>query len=312
MLAIDLQQPVFYYKAGEFSAGTGWQHKKMFHDKDFEIIFCLENHLSLMIDGQPIHLKKNDCLVLPPETTIEGAQLSAQPVRFYWLHFYAQWQLLPTDDQTVSQLQKAFNQHKTVTAYSNRCVLPGLFTIKEPNFLIILMNQLLNVSNTYYYSAKMADTLTQTILLELCNQYLAVSSTMGEEYDAKIHQVAEWIRANMSEELSIQDIADHFEVSQDYLSRQFKKAFGKNLRDYLINLKISVAKVLLVQTTLPIKAIAELSYYADEKYFIRMFKKRTGLTPNKYRKAYSGNHQNNPYIDPKLPIPQAVEKLLGQ
>lgn len=309
LLAIDLKQPILYYKSGEFSAEAGWQHKKMFHAEDFEIIFCLENRLSLLIDGQPFHLKENDCLILPPATTIEGAQLSVQPVRFYWLHFYARWQSLDAENQKFTTLKKDFTTHEK-NIESDLCIFPTFFTIKEPNFLIVLMNQLLNVTNSYYYSSKMADTITQTILIELTNQYLTKVTHTGD-HDSKVQQIADWIRANMSAELSIQDISDHFEVSQDYLSRQFKKEFGQNLRDYLINLKISVAKVLLIQTTLPIKVISELSYYIDEKYFIRIFKKRTGLTPNKYRKAFSGTHQNNPYIDPKLPIPQAVEKLLA-
>ncbi|MGM0175026.1 helix-turn-helix domain-containing protein [Enterococcus sp. DIV0800] len=308
VLAIDLKQPILYYKSGEFSAEAGWKHKKMFHDEDFEIIFCLENQLSLLIDGQPIHLKCNDCLILPPETLIEGAQLSTSPVRFYWLHFYGKWQTIDPESAQLKALKKAFVQHEEMND-SSLCLLPRLFAIKEPNFFIVLINQLLNVTNSHYYSSKMADTLTQAILIELCNQYLT-STTHSEEHDSKIQQIADWIRANMSAELTIQEISDHFEVSQDYLSRQFKKEFGQNLRDYLINLKISVAKVLLIQTTLPIKVISELAYYVDEKYFTRMFKKRTGLTPSRYRKAYSGTHQNNPYIDPKLPIPQSVEKLL--
>lgn len=309
MMAIALNDRTYYFKAGEFFADGEWIHKKMYHENDFEIIFCLENSFSLLINEQFVQLKANDCLILPPETTIKGAYKTKQSVRFYWLHFYADWKEVSEEEDCFQKLLHTIKQQKTSSPVDH-CFLPPLFNIKEPNFFIILMNQLLNVSNTYYYTTKMADYLTQAILIELGNQYLLDHSKKAEDHFSRVHQISDWIRANMSTELTIQVIADHFEISQDYLSRLFKKEFGQNLRDYLIHLKISVAKVLLVQTTLPIKVISELSYYSDEKYFIRMFKKKTGLTPNKYRNAYEGTHQNNPYIDPKLPIPQAVEKLL--
>ncbi|WP_122645458.1 AraC family transcriptional regulator [Enterococcus mediterraneensis] len=312
MLRIDLNEDIVYFKAGEFTADVGWMHKKMYHEDDFEIIYCLENTLSLLVNEKPILLKKNDCLIIPPQTTIQGAQLSAQPVHFYWIHFFAKW--CPLNDEAellIKTLRSSFIQHSVSPDYHSICFLPKIFSPKEPNFLIILINQLLNVTNTYYYSSKISDLLVQSILIELCNQYFIVSTVQStDEHASKIHQIADWIRANMNEELTIQSVAETFELSQDYLSRQFKKELGQNLRDYLINLKISVAKVLLVQTVLPIKLVSELSYYADEKYFIRIFRKKTGLTPNKYRNAYSGTHLNNPYIDPKLPIPQRVEQYL--
>lgn len=311
MFSIDLSQNVFYFKSGEFLAESGWRHKKMFHDKDFEIIFCLENNLSLLIDGELKVLKKNDCLVVPPTTTIEGAHLSTQPVNFYWLHFYADWEKISVNDKKLLQLKKEFIRQDVSSSLTSSCFLPGHFTIKQPNFLILSINQLLNVSNNFYYSPQMTDTLVKSIIIELCNQYLSASTILESEHQTRVHQIADWIRANMNEDLTIYKISEHFELSQDYLSRLFKKEFGKNLRDYLIDLKISVAKVLLVQTTLPIKAISELSYYQDEKYFTRLFKKKINLTPSQYRNAFTGTHLNNPYIDPKIPIPQQVEKLIN-
>lgn len=312
MIQIHLDEAVVYYKAGEFTAKNGWRHKKMTTEKDFEIIYCLDHHLSLAINEKPILLKKNDCLIIPPNSTIEGNHIAQDAVHFYWFHFFSHWQLLEDTNSSVESLKESFLSHNQNNDFNNVALFPTLFAPKDPNFLILLINQLLNVTNTYYYSSKFSDNLVQSILIELCNQYLIVSSPQAiDDHASKIYQVADWIRANMSADLSIQTIADTFELSQDYLSRQFKKEMGQNLRDYLINLKVSVAKVLLVQTSLPISLIAEFSYYSDEKYFIRLFKKKTGLTPHKYRNAYSGTHLNNPYIDPKLPIPQRVEQYLN-
>lgn len=312
MLAINLNEKILYYKAGEFTAKSGWIHKEMYHDQDFELIFCLEHTLSLLINDEPILLKKNDCLVIPPHSTIKGAQRSSDFVHFYWVHFFATYHDISDTDPLINELTISSSHHEINPIANAYCLLPTLIHLKEPNFLIILINQLLNVTNTYYYNTRIADMLVQSLLIELCNQYLTSQTfTIQKEHSTKLQPIADWIRANMSSDLTIQMIADAFEVSPDYLSRQFKKEKGQNLRDYLIDLKISVAKVLLIQTTLPIKAIAELSYYPDEKYFIRIFKKKTGLTPNKYRISYTGKHLNNPYVDPKLPVPQQVEQYLS-
>ncbi|MDB5054654.1 MAG: putative response regulatory protein [Bacilli bacterium] len=102
-----------------------------------------------------------------------------------------------------------------------------------------------------------------------------------------IYDIAKFIEKNYKEDISLQDIANHFYLSREYISRKFKLEFGINLSDYLSNIRMEKAKILLLNPHLRITQIAETVGYNDEKYFSKVFKKTTGLSPNEYRKQYT-------------------------
>ena len=56
-----------------------------------------------------------------------------------------------------------------------------------------------------------------------------------------------------------------------------------NMLDYLIDLRMKLAKELLRTTTLPLKDISEQVGYYNVSSFIRRFKTHEGITPNSYR-----------------------------
>lgn len=85
------------------------------------------------------------------------------------------------------------------------------------------------------------------------------------------------------EDLSLQEIAEQFSVSESYLCVLFKKAFDHTINQYIIDRRIEKAKEYLKNTNKKIKEIAELVGYRDCNYFIRIFKKTTGMTPADYR-----------------------------
>ncbi|NMO98097.1 response regulator [Paenibacillus lemnae] len=102
-----------------------------------------------------------------------------------------------------------------------------------------------------------------------------------------IHDIARYLEHAYSEEVSLQDIASRFFLSREYISRKFKQEFGMTLSDFLGQLRIGKAKMLLLNPSLRIASVAEMVGYQDEKYFSKVFKKLEGQTPNEYRKAQS-------------------------
>ena len=53
--------------------------------------------------------------------------------------------------------------------------------------------------------------------------------------------------------------------------------------DYLLNLRLDLAKVMLTNTELPINEISSRVGYPDANYFAKLFKNVTGRTPSQYR-----------------------------
>jgi AraC-like DNA-binding protein len=78
-------------------------------------------------------------------------------------------------------------------------------------------------------------------------------------------------------------------ISKYYLSREFKKYTGFSPNDYLIQLRVDHAKYLLLSTTLPANKISHIVGIHDMNNFNNLFKRKTGITPGKYRSSYATN-----------------------
>ncbi|WP_248930596.1 helix-turn-helix domain-containing protein [Paenibacillus hamazuiensis] len=87
----------------------------------------------------------------------------------------------------------------------------------------------------------------------------------------------------MQSDLSMNRIADTFQLSVPYLSKIFKEYTESNFTDYLIQLRVNKAKQLLEEGNAKVIHIAEKVGYSNSHSFIRIFKKVTGLTPGEYR-----------------------------
>jgi len=91
------------------------------------------------------------------------------------------------------------------------------------------------------------------------------------------------IQQSLGEELSLQYLADRLFVHPKYLSMVFKKETGQNLSDYVTACRIDKAKELITETNLKIMEIANLCGFQNYRYFMTVFKQRTGRTPTEFR-----------------------------
>jgi two-component system, response regulator YesN len=119
-----------------------------------------------------------------------------------------------------------------------------------------------------------------TQLMLTCSDLLAERSSKS----SNIQEIANYIQAHYQADISLQDIADRYSLSREYISRKFKQEMNENISDFIGRIRIEKAKLLLLNPQLRIAQIAEMIGYQDEKYFSKVFKKLVGVSPNQYRK----------------------------
>ncbi len=83
--------------------------------------------------------------------------------------------------------------------------------------------------------------------------------------------------------ITLAEIADRLNITQEYLGNQFHKELGENFSSYIRNYRIGKAKELLIATQMKQYEIAEKVGYTDAKYFARVFLKTVGMSPAEYR-----------------------------
>lgn len=90
-----------------------------------------------------------------------------------------------------------------------------------------------------------------------------------------------YIRENIGEKLSVEELCTHVGMSKSTLSRNFKAAFGISLMEFVIQERLTYAKNILKQSG-SIKDACFSSGFSDVNYFTRLFKQREGMTPGEY------------------------------
>ena len=94
-----------------------------------------------------------------------------------------------------------------------------------------------------------------------------------------------YLESDVTQELSIDEIAKMCFVSSSYFERLFKKYSGMTPTKYRIKRKTERAKLLLKNPSFTLDAIAEELNYFDCAHFCKSFKVETGMTPTEYRKT---------------------------
>ena len=115
----------------------------------------------------------------------------------------------------------------------------------------------------------------------------------GKLSDDGMKSVIDYIERNLKRGISLEDVANHVNISTYYLSKIFKKEMGVNFITYVTDRKMDLAKEMLVNTDIPVLNIALDLAYNEANYFSKAFKKKTGLTPSEYREKYRIRKEEN-------------------
>lgn len=247
---------ITHISSGKFVSRSEWIHPDRRIDS-FEVVFVLAGTVYINEDGVEYTLEKNDLLILEPGKRHYGYRHSSD-TSFYWGHFVG--------DFTLGEGIK----HRRIS---------------RPYDLSVLFSQLLHYSFEGG-SAEAADYLIRLILIELHTDEVT-------DDNRRIGAVSAWIKANSDIPLKVSDVARHFGYNEDYLSRLFRAAKGKGVKEYIDGARIYYIKELLLSSDAPLREISASCGFSEYKYFLKYFKYHTGMTPTELRGTYAKMKENN-------------------
>ncbi len=99
----------------------------------------------------------------------------------------------------------------------------------------------------------------------------------------RLRHVVDYIQANLSEDNSLQALADLARVSPFHFCRSFKQSTGLSPHRYILKLRIEEGQRLLKKTTLAISDVANRLGFSDQSHFTMVFRKLVGITPARWR-----------------------------
>ncbi len=109
----------------------------------------------------------------------------------------------------------------------------------------------------------------------------------GSGKEQLAESVRQYLEGHYGEKITTKELSKKFGLVPSYLSTLFRQEQGMSPSDYLNRLRIERAKALLLENMfLTVREIAEITGYADQLYFSKVFKKETGMTPSDFRAAF--------------------------
>jgi len=99
----------------------------------------------------------------------------------------------------------------------------------------------------------------------------------------------EYISANYSYNITVEDIADYVGLSRSHLFRSFESILGQSPKEFLTDFRMKQACYLLEHSSLSITAIANSIGFDNSLYFSKTFHKIKGMAPKEYRQTQKKN-----------------------
>lgn len=291
---LALYQDKYYIKVNE-------ENDTLFYFFDYD-----SRSADINMQFQHFHTFYEICIMLSPDAVhfIEGVPHRLEPFDLVGISPNVLHKSQYPAGKNCQRIIIQFNMPKTVAGLSNEYEqLLQLFHQEVPiyRFDRELQEKLYRKLNEIYRIAQKTDPMRNLIIhlkfiefLTLMylnrdkNQYSNKSelSTM----EKKIYSVAGYIHTHYPEDISLDLLAEKFDISVSYLSHQFKQVTGFSVTDYIQMTRIRNVQALLLGTQTPITEVAAPCGFNSFSQFNRVFRKHIGISPSVYRKQNQLQH----------------------
>lgn len=157
-------------------------------------------------------------------------------------------------------------------------------TMRFLAMLKICAEKIISEDNIYSLNL-LADVL---LLWEELFHQICITDCPGEKSkrtNERLQELLRYLQTNYNRKITLQDIADHVNLSESECSRFFKKATGETIFEYLLKYRIEKSVELLRTTDMTITEIAYETGFTSQSYYDQRFRKIKGISPLKYRNS---------------------------
>ncbi len=241
-------------------------HKKTVHD----FVLILNGEMTKSVGLHTFDLKKNQ-LLFTPSNNITTTAIKNQNLEGFYCHF-------SNDFLTGNPYLKLWNTNSTVS---------NLLSLTDEQ-VDILKPLLYRISVLFKDSCRKKS--NYQLIQYYLSTFIAEISIISTESlpEKKEHPILkkfnQLVNNRFKESRKVKFYADLIHISPNHLNKVIRTETGKSASDFINQICILEAKVLLGQTTLNIMEIATELGFDDISYFSRFFKKHSGVSPLNYRK----------------------------
>ena len=251
------------------------------HHDFFEMFYVLEGQCVHQVRDHHSHLCAGDICLIQPKVT-HSIDVSDESVivdvlmrRSTFRHYF----------YSILQGDNALAGFFLNTLYSKQGMSYLIFhTGDDPGFRHTFLELCMEFfEKREYYSVLLNAIVTKIFVLLLRNHMDHAELPDDRQADTQTAiRIARYLQMNTAS-ATLNGLAAEFHYTPEYASRLIRQTTGQTFIRLLTNIRMENAEQLLRDTSLPVADVAASVGYESSEYFIRAFRKHTGMTPGAYR-----------------------------
>ena len=248
----------YYHRTENKTCSNSTQH----YHSGYEIYYMKEGKCHYFINDTSYDIVSGD-IVLIPEGTVHGTSYGTKPCTRLLINFNHGF-ISPDILKGASNIGHLYRNKSTASNIND------IFSMIEAEY-----------QNGDFLSAHALKSLTESLLILMIRNQ---SEIVRQERNTIVERAVKYIQENYMTTIRLSDVAKILSVSEEHLSRTFKKEITFGFNEYVTLIRLQKAEHMLKNE--PSRAITEVAYacgFNDSNYFSYKFKKTFGLTPSQVR-----------------------------
>ncbi len=281
--------PMPYFIVNGFAANEpGFKHPNRRNIGVFDMLLVRSGCLYIAEEDRKYEVSAGDMLILRPDKHHYPTAPCQEETLYYWLHFQTsgEWRVSDPNESETSddREEKIPDRLRVFIPQTIKFHIPQSFHIPKPAKLFALMDQMIELgARSDSLSRWKQQTLFQNLLERLHESWQSDETASSARC---ADQAASYLRQHYHENVSAQALGEALNFHPVYIARCMQKQFGCSPFEYLMHYRLEQAKLLLLQTDLPITRIADDVGFNQAAYFTSCFVKYVGATPREYRRRF--------------------------
>jgi xylan 1,4-beta-xylosidase len=272
---LNLDRPIQFFLINSEPLEKQW-------NPQLKVVYVLNGEIEITVNDQKFLLKENQLIVINPYT-IHSISTGSFCIGIFLFN-------ITILDPSIMKDSLQIDCNSITTNDENQ-----LYQVKH----ILARIMKLNLSSGQF---KYMDLSNKSLAYELIYELITKFSVKNhsEEYSRhnsqlkRMEEILKFINLHYAENISLNQLSEHFFITVPYLSRLFKKFIKMNFSDYLNNIRLSHAITYLGNPSITIDNISEICGFPNSRSFVAAFKKEYHMYPSAYRKGHPVYQTNIP------------------
>ncbi len=281
---------------------TVWQ----IADADHILIFIQEGSCAITYGNEEYILDPGDIFYIPRNHSYTRRSINGTMCTMTYVHF-----AIPTEAEHLNfselrtsiseariSLDDAIFNNASVYSCHTELYLTNKTSLSNYSPIFQRLDSIQHFSSRHQLTSGLQSSINLCSILLSLSQNTIESVSSGnllnspDAVPANLKKAIQYIRGHYSQQLTLDELATHCNVSKQQMIRYFKSAFNTTPIVYITDYKIAKAKDLLFNYPhLSVKEISDELGFNNQHYFARVFIKTTGESPSEYR------HRISAYLD---------------